>query len=119
MEAFITAGLAALTLAAFAGWFIMAHRPQQWSAWVERENDFWRDKGVISFAWAERLKRWEKGRMLKFLAGVTTCIGVIGLLFMLAVWMKVVSLHHQKLRMPYNPALQRRVPAPQPRPKRK
>lgn len=113
-EALITAGLAALTFAAFAGWFLMARRPRQWAEWVERENDFWRGKGFISAEFADHLKRWEKGRTLRFLAAITTCIGLIGFALSLTVWIKMVNLQHQKPRMPYNPALHWNPPQPAP-----
>jgi len=111
-EALITAGLAVLTFAAFGCWFLMARRPQQWAAWVERENDFWRAKGLLPATFAEKLKGWEKGRTLRLLAGITTCIGLIGLALTLVVWMKAVVLRHQRIRMPYNPALQVRPARP-------
>ncbi|HWF18361.1 MAG TPA: hypothetical protein VG754_03805 [Verrucomicrobiae bacterium] len=114
-DALITAGLAALTFAAFASWFLMARRPQQWAAWVERENDFWRDKGLISARLTEKLKRWEKGKSLKILAGVTGFIGIVGLCLTLSVWVKVIFLRHQKLRGPYNPALHLKLPPPGPK----
>lgn len=109
-EILITAALSALTMVAFAGWWLMVRQPQQWASWVDRENDFWRGKGLITTALAEKLKRWEKGRAIKLLAAVTTFIGAIGLSLTLAVLVKAVSLQHQKLRMPYNPALLSKPP---------
>ncbi|HZV36175.1 MAG TPA: hypothetical protein VFB72_16480 [Verrucomicrobiae bacterium] len=119
-ETLITAGLAALTFAAFAGWFLMARRPRQWGEWVEHENDFWHGKGFISVALAEKLKRWEKGRTLRLLAAVTTCIGLIGFALSLMNWIQMMKLQHQKPRMPYNPALHwkpRQTAPTQPKPK--
>jgi hypothetical protein len=116
-EIFITAALAALTLVAFAGWWLMTRRTEQWALWVDRENNFWRNKGLLSPGLAEKLKRWETGRAFKTLAAVTTLIGLIGVALTITVLIKGLSLQHQKLRMPYNPALQvrpSRPPSPKP-----
>lgn len=104
-EAWITAGLAALTFMAVAGWFFMARRPAQWAVWVDRENDFWRSKGLLSAVFAEKLKRWEKSKTLSILAGITALIGLVGFSLTLMVWIKAIALQHQRIRMPYNPAL--------------
>jgi hypothetical protein len=114
MEILIAAALAVLTLLAAAGWWLMTWRPRQWALWVERENDFWRSKGLISASGVEKLKRWEKGRALKWLAGLTALMGVVGISLTLSVLARQASLEHQKPRMPYDPALMPR-PAGQPK----
>lgn len=87
-------------------WWLMARRPEQWARWVERENNFWRDRGWISPATAEKMKRWETGAALKLFAAGTAIIGAVGLALTLAVLLQAASIEHQKIRMPYNPALQ-------------
>jgi hypothetical protein len=101
--------LAGLTLFGAAAWWLMTRRPMRWARWVDRENDFWRDRGWISPALAERMQRWEKGTAIKLLAAGTAIIGAIGLVITLVVLMKAISIQHHKLRMPFNPALQRKA----------
>ena len=115
-EILIATMLGALTALALTGWWLMTRRPQRWTLWVERENNFWRDKGVISSAFSEKLKSWETGRPLRILVGLTAMIGLIGILLTLVVLGKAMSLEHRKLRLPYNPALQVK-PANPPKPK--
>lgn len=113
-EILITSALAALTLVSFAGWWLMARRPQQWALWVERENNFWRDKGLLSPALTEKLKRWETGKFFKTLAAATTLIGLIGMTLTVTVLIKGFALQHQKLRMPSNPVLWKKPVKPAP-----
>jgi hypothetical protein len=100
--------LAGVTLVGALGWWLMVRRPERWARWVDRENDFWRDRGLVSASVAERMKRLEKGTGLKLLAAATAIIGAIGLALTLAVLVKVISIQHHKLRMPYNLALQQK-----------
>src|SRR3954468_16869807 len=100
--------LAGLTLVAGSAWWFMARRPARWAAWVDGENDFWQARGIVSASLAERMKRWEKGRLLRWMAAGTTVIGVIGLGITMSVLVKVVALEHQRVRMPFNPMLQMR-----------
>jgi len=107
-------------------WWQMARRPGQWSAMVERENNFWRDRRIISAAFAEKIKRWETGRLFQAVAAAAACIGLIGLLITGSVLVKVLLVEHHKLRMPFNPALTppkkpaaNRPPAPAQPPKRR
>ena len=97
--------LAGLTLVAGSAWWLMAQRPARWGAWVDGENDFWRARGVVSASLAERMKRGEKGRGLRWVAAGTTLLGVIGMVITMTVLIKVVALEHQRVEMPYNPAL--------------
>jgi hypothetical protein len=106
---FLLPVLAAAAVTAIAGivWWLMARRPIQWAAYVDRENDFWREKGFISATFAKRLKRWEKGAVLKWLAALTTVAAAVGLAITLTVLIRVELLEHHRLRMPYNPVLHR------------
>ncbi len=61
-------------------WF-MLKRPQQWAAWVDKENDFWVRIGLCSKAFAERSKHWEKGLPLKSLVGIISVIGTSSVVF--------------------------------------
>jgi hypothetical protein len=112
-EAFITAGLIALTSAALFGWFFMTRHPARWAALVERENNFWRDKAIVSGTFAEKLKRWETGRVLRLLCLLTACVGIVGVAITLNVWVKAIELRRHKFRALYNPALNHpKTPAP-------
>jgi hypothetical protein len=91
-------------------WF-MIRRPEWWSAIVDRENDFWRGKGIISAAFAERMKRLEKGRMAKIIIGGTAVLGAIGLAVLIALTMIAESHQDRKIRFPLNPPVQQK-PAP-------
>jgi hypothetical protein len=114
---FLLPVLAAAAVTTIAGilWWLMACRPSQWAAYVDHENNFWREKGLISATLAERLKRWEKGAVLKWLAALTTIVATIGLAITLTVLIRVELLEHHRLRMPYNPVLHRAPAHPKPK----
>jgi hypothetical protein len=97
--------LAVLTFVAAWAWWFMAARPQRWAQWVDRENDFWRERGWISAGASEKLKRWEKGTALRLTAAITAFIGALGVLLTLLVLIKAERIQHQRLRLPVNPAL--------------
>jgi uncharacterized oligopeptide transporter (OPT) family protein len=107
---------AGLTLVAAWAWWCMARRPERWALWVDRENDFWRERGLISRSLAEKMKRWEKGWPLKWMAVVATCLGAIGVVFTTVILVKALMIEHQRIRMPYNPALHQKPFSP-PKPK--
>ena len=54
-------------------WFMIRH-PQRWSALVEKENDFWVSKGLVSASRADSFKRFEKGRGEKILVGIAAML---------------------------------------------
>jgi hypothetical protein len=60
-------------------WFVL-QRPEKWAAWVDRENDCWVRKGLISDTVAEAMKRVEKGRPLKVVLGAGALLGTGGLI---------------------------------------
>ena len=102
------AGCEVLTAVAGWAWWCMTWDAKRWASWVDRENNFWRDKGLISASLAERLKRFEKGRVLKWLAGGTALAGLVGVALAMSVLYKEGQLENRPLRLPYNPALQRK-----------
>jgi len=61
-------------------WFILK-RPEKWAVWVDRENDFWVRKGIVSAAFAERQKRRETGWPQKILVGIMAFGGTAALIF--------------------------------------
>ena len=61
-------------------WFMMA-KPEPWSRFVNRENDFWVSRGIISASLSERIRRFEKGRGQKILVGSGAAFGTVLLLF--------------------------------------
>jgi hypothetical protein len=81
-------------------------KPEAWSSLVDKENDFWVAKGWLSKASAEKIKRVEKGLLLKVVlgaaAGISLAVIVLALNF---------ASHHPLRAMPPPPPSQR--PAPQ------
>ena len=61
-------------------WF-MLKRPEKWALWVDKENDFWVRKGLVSAAFAEQCKRREKGLPQKLAVGAVAFLGSSGLIF--------------------------------------
>ena len=115
-EILIAAALSMLTFLSLSVLWLMLRRPQRWTLWVERENNFWRDKGMLSPALAERLKGLEKGRPMKILAGIAAAMSLVGLSIVIAVLIQAAALEHRKPRLPFNPLLQGK-PANAPKPK--
>jgi hypothetical protein len=60
-------------------WFMIA-RPKQWSSFVDKENDFWLKRGIVSASFSERSRRFEKGLGQKILVGSTAILSTVGLL---------------------------------------
>jgi hypothetical protein len=107
--------LVVLTLMCCLWLWFMIRRPQQWSSLVDQENDFWQGKGLISVAFAEKMKRLEKGKMAKCLIGGAAIVGIIGLTLLVAVSMMAASQQDRKIRFPLNPPTQQK-PGPATRP---
>jgi hypothetical protein len=61
-------------------WFIVK-RPEKWALLVEKENDFWVRKGIVSASFAERQKRRETGWPQKMLVGIIAFGGTAALIF--------------------------------------
>ena len=97
--------MAALTALSAGAWWLMSQRPERWASWVNRENDFWRENGLLSPAGAERWKQFAQGRALKSLIALTALAAALGLIVTTTTLVKVLAIEHQKLRQPYNPAL--------------
>ncbi|HEX3797595.1 MAG TPA: hypothetical protein VH413_02745 [Verrucomicrobiae bacterium] len=97
--------LAFLTLVAGWAWWSATRRPRQWGLLVDRENDFWQKRGVLSPALVEKIKSWEKGRPLKWIAGAATCLGTFGVIWTTFMLCKAMALEHRRIPMPMNPAL--------------
>jgi len=53
-------------------------QPGRWSELVDRENDFWVGKGVVSAEKAEKFRRFEKGPGQKILTALVSLAGLIG-----------------------------------------
>ena len=49
-------------------------RPEAWTAWIEKENNFWVSRGRFSSGSAEKVKRLEKGPMMKILLGANVLL---------------------------------------------
>ena len=56
-------------------WFMIA-RPEQWGRLVDRENDFWVSKGIVSPSLSGWFRQFEKGLGLKILLGISTLLGM-------------------------------------------
>jgi hypothetical protein len=62
-------------------WFTIA-RPDQWSRMVDKENDFWVGKGIVSSSASAWFRRFEKGRGQKVLIALIGVLGVAGFICM-------------------------------------
>ena len=58
-------------------WFIVA-RPARWSQLVDKENDFWVGKGLVSASASAWFRRFEKGPGQKLLVGLVGLLGATG-----------------------------------------
>jgi hypothetical protein len=72
----ILAVLTALLICWF--WFILA-KPNLWSRLVDKENDFWVKRGIISASFSDKFRRFEKGLGLKILIAAGALLGIAGL----------------------------------------
>ena len=76
--------LAILALVAIASiiwlWF-MIFKPEQWSRLVDKENDFWVGKGIVSPSLSGWFRRFEKGLGQKILVGIAAAMGIGGFIF--------------------------------------
>jgi hypothetical protein len=67
-------------------WF-MVTRPARWSQFVDRENDFWVGKGLVSAQSAERFRRFEKGPGQKILVALSSLLSAAAIIFLIiALW---------------------------------
>jgi len=73
--------LVLLTVFGYAWLWFMIRRAEKWAIWVDRENDFWVRKSLVSVCFSERMKRIEKGPALKILVGTGALIGTGGLIY--------------------------------------
>lgn len=83
--------------------------PKRWAALVDKENDFWVAKGVISTSRAEQIKKLEKGMLIKIMAAF---------LVVLTTFLLMVSVHiqdhiHPPRKGPMLPPSRPRVAQPQ------
>ncbi len=83
--------------------------PKRWAALVDKENDYWVGKGLISPSRAEQVKRLEKGMLVKVMAVF---------LVVLAAFLLIVSVHirdriHPPRKGPMLPPPRPRVAQPQ------
>ena len=60
-------------------WYMIA-KPEQWSRFVDKENDFWLKRGIVSASFSARSRRFEKGLGQKILVGIGAVLGTVGLL---------------------------------------
>lgn len=60
-------------------WYLIA-RPVEWSRLVDKENDFWVNRGIVSASFSDRFRRFEKGIGLKVLVGIGAILGTVGFL---------------------------------------
>ncbi len=72
--------LALLTVGCWLWLWFMVRRPDKWGALVDRENAFWVSRRIVSASFAEKSKRFEKGRGQKLLVGAAAVLVTLGLL---------------------------------------
>jgi hypothetical protein len=66
-----------LTAGSFVWWCFLLWQPERWGAFVDWEYGFWVRRGLLSPALAEKCKRLEKGKALKYLVGGTAVLGAL------------------------------------------
>jgi hypothetical protein len=70
--------LGVLTVISLAWLWFMVNRPERWSQLVDKENDFWVGKGMVSASKAEWFRRFEKGFGQKVLVAIAALLGATG-----------------------------------------
>lgn len=70
-------------------WFMIKY-PARWAQLVDKENDYWVGKGLISAAAADWFRRFEKGMGQKILVALAVLISGGGL-----VYMAMLFAHHK------------------------
>ncbi len=79
MVAYIILGLlGVLTLFALVVLWLMVARPATWGRFVDKENDFWVNKGLISASASAWFRRFEKGAGQKLLVALAASLGALG-----------------------------------------
>ncbi len=99
---------AVILLAAFVSgwaWWLRVMRPEKWNAMVDRDNDFWVKKGLISPALAERVKAAEKGLLMKWTLGFCAIFLAIGVVVNVGELVRLARMDNRRVKLPYNPAL--------------
>jgi hypothetical protein len=63
------------------------NQPGKWSDLVDKENDFWLGKGMVSAALAEKFRRFEKGPGQKIFTALVSLAGIVGFIVLaIALW---------------------------------
>jgi hypothetical protein len=93
-----------LLLMASLFWFSV-RRPARWAALVDRENNFWRQRGLISASLSERFKSWEKGWPMKLITAAAVIASAMAVYVTVMVLCKAIALEHRRIPMPFNPAI--------------
>jgi hypothetical protein len=76
----LAVGIVVVPTWSFWLWF-MVRRPARWTEFVDRENAFWVQHGVISKRIAAILQRLEKGYTLKIVVALGILVGLALMLF--------------------------------------
>jgi len=93
--AFAWLGALAILTAFLAVWFwFICRRPDRWASWVDRENDFWVRKGIISASFSQEFRRLEKGIVLKLLVGGGALIGTLEVFILGFLLLRIAVLKH-------------------------
>ncbi len=73
-------GLLAVVTVAWL-WFIVT-QPAKWAQLVDKENDYWVEKGFVSVAASQWFRRFEKGLGQKLLIALVALLSGGGLIFL-------------------------------------
>lgn len=76
----MTASLILLLIFSLGSWIFLWYmmvRPQQWNTFVDKENDFWISKGMLSPTIGSNIKQFEKGLGMKVLVAIAALIGSV------------------------------------------
>lgn len=72
-----------LTVLSCLGLGFIIFCPKRWAALVDKENNYWVGKGVVSASRAELVKKLEKGMVMKVMVGLvvilTTCLLIVSI----------------------------------------
>jgi hypothetical protein len=79
--------IAVITAIALGLLGFIINQPGRWSDLVDKENDFWVGKGLVSAALSEKFRRFEKGPGQKIFTALVSLAGVIGFIVLAtALW---------------------------------
>lgn len=102
---FLISACSIITILSCLWLLFMIFLPRQWSSLVDRENEFWVRKKLISPAHGEKVKRLEKGMAAKVMAATLAILSTL----MLGVSLHYWNLINPRRQQPALPTIQPRL----------